>query len=413
MKMLFEAFVLASFGFLWLAPAAKLWGKVSLWQFFILSAVAVVFFDISGPLRNSYLKLFRRLMALEFVGFACYAFVMDSVHGTLPNTFEDFYLLGLFGMIAATTFALYARLPGKCIVLPRLLSFVLLFHSVLAILQFLSPGTFFRFPELLAWGNPNIAVRQFMGRVRGGFIDVHIFGGQTLGLIAFLLPFALARTQYCAVSVRKARLIPFAYFERVSILLGIVALIAAYLRAALVALIVVVFVHSILRGSGSRRWRALASTLGLILAIIWLGSQIGVFDAKTAGRLLALGPGIDDRRIYASMLALKGFEHAPFFGVGGRNVYSPVPIHGFLLRALSFYGIVGAFLYVLMLLHLLKRVRSISDEYWCFKIGLQLWLLSYVLYGIGHTASLWMGGLHGWMFVAIITAWVPLHRQQV
>lgn len=380
-------------------PLFKIWGNISIWH--VLLVITLCFTLINWHKLHSLLKvvvLNSKFLAITLL-FPLFILARDGLGGNLSAVLNDYILRGVGGFLFSLCLATYFNSENKKRLLFLLLGLILLSNALIGILQVVKPNIFFQLPEKLAH---QAAFEHFSydGRIRGLFIHVHVFSQHILGLTSLFLPGIFFVTKKTKIALK-----PIFFILLTS--LGIVSILLTYTRIAYLGIIINIFiiVYFLIKYKLIQYKKSLKRILfvcGLLIIFIFIATKgFDIFEKKASSRLLYFGGRTDKKRMETFKSSTSAFQNYPYFGTGGRIELGNTGIHNIFLKTLTYYGAVGLLLYLFFYLSLFLKINAISKKYSTYKIGLFLWLASYLLNGMVHTAGFWVGGLIEWTFIGL------------
>jgi hypothetical protein len=383
--------------FIWMAPAVKVFGNIALWH---LALAALLYISFINPARfRGYLSVAYQNRGLIFLMllYPAYIVVRNELGGELGEESVNILLRGFGGLLFAISVGVYCREREDREKLVKLLVLVLFVHSIVGILQFVYPETFYSLPDLLV-ENPEIDPLGYEGRVRGMFLNIHIFGQQMLGLVSFFFALAVLRGKEVEGPGRSDR------YLWAAIMAGVVAIALTYLRAAYLGLVLDFFlIIFIFKNRGMSLGRKVSALAVFIVLLVGINVWLGTFETETSNRIIGGGASLADAKRFGSYVAaFQSFREAPVFGVGiEKNIYY-MAVHNIFLQVMAFSGLAGLVFYLLFFIALFRKIILLPVQHSSYRAGLILWLVTYLLYDMSHTSGFWVSGLQEWTFVGIL-----------
>jgi O-antigen ligase len=389
---------------IWLIPSLKIYGGISFWHVFLM--MTLFFTYITRNKLDSFLKVAKAnsIFLLILLLFPLFASIRDLFGGNLSTVLSSYILRGVGGLLFSLCLATYFNSEKNKRLFIILLGAILVCHASIGILQIVKPDIFFKLPVKLAQ-QAGVPFDRASGRVSGLFINQHIFGQHMLGLVSIFLPGLFFATQ-------KTKISPSLKFFSLTTPLGIVAILASYARGAYIGMIIITLLLAyfiVIYKKFSKRVFIISITL--LIFIFITAVSLNIFEQREATRLTEFGGRIDSKRISAYESAFIRFQNNPFFGIGGGTEIGETAIHNIILKAFTFYGIFGGLIYLFFYFSLFLKIMTIPKKYLTYKIGLFLWLATYLFYGMGHTAGFWMAGLIEWTFIGLMLSLVEPNNE--
>jgi len=384
----------------WFIPLFKIWSEIAIWH--ILLITTLYFILINRHKFHSFLKVVKLNYGFLIIIllFPLFILTRDGFGDNLGATLNDYILRGICGLLLSLCIATHFRSENDKRLLFLILGIILACNALIGILQVAKPNIFFGLPEKLAY-QADIEHRFYDGRIRGMFIHVHIFSQHMLGLTSLFLAGIFFVT-------KKTKNFPGSIFFILMTVLGVVSIIFTFTRSAYLGIIIniLIIVYFLIRYKLTKYKKSLKRLLFisgfLLISIFIITKAFDIFEMKESGRLIYLKNSGDKKRIETFKLSIISFQNYPYYGTGGRIKLGDTAIHNIFLKTLVYYGIFGLLIYLFFYLSLFMKIKAISKKYLIYKIGLFLWLASYLLYGMVHTAGFWLGGLIEWTFVGLI-----------
>ena len=383
----------------WLIPSFKIYGKIAVWH--ILLLITLFFTYIARNKLLSFLKVVKinSKFLLIVLLFPLFVSIRDLFGGDLSIVLSDYILRGVGGLLFALCLATYFNSENNKRLFIILLGLIFVCQALIGILQIAKPEIFFQLPEKLAH-QAGIQYNYSPDRVSGLFINKHIFSQHMLGLASIFLPgifFATKKTKFAPRPLFFLSVTP----------LGIIAILASYSRGAYIGIIINILIISYFLVKYKKiSKRLLAISAFLLIFIFLIAISFNVFEKREATRLTKGGSRGDELRFEAFKSAAIAFQNNPFLGIGGRTEVGDIAIHNIILKTFTYYGVIGGLIYLLFYSSLFLKINAISNKYLIYKIGLLLWLVTYLFYGMGHTSGFWTGGLIEWTFVGLMLSLV-------
>jgi len=389
---------------IWLIPSVKIYGQIAVWHVLLLMTLFYTY--IARDKLNTFVKVVKTnsKFLLIVLLFPLFVSIRDLFGGDLSIVLSDYILRGVAGILFALCLATYFVPDNKKRLFIIMLGSIFVCQALIGMLQIVKPDIFFQLPEKLAH-QAGIQYHYIRGRASGLFINQHIFSQHMLGLASIFLAGIFFAT-------KKTKFAPRSLFFLLVTALGIIAILASYSRGAYIGIIINILIISYFLVKYKKiSKRLLAISAFLLIFIFLIAINFNVFEKREATRLTK-GPSRGDAlRFEVFKSAAIAFQNSPFFGVGGRTEVGDIAIHNIILKTFTYYGVIGGLIYLLFYSSLFLKINAISNKYLIYKIGLLLWLVTYLFYGMGHTSGFWTGGLMEWTFVGLMLSLTQLENK--
>lgn len=389
---------------IWLIPSVKIYGQIAVWHVLLLMTLFYTY--IARDKLNAFVKVVKAnsKFLLILLIFPLFASIRDFFGGNLSAILSNYILRGVGGLLFALCLATYFVPDNKKRLFIIMLGSIFACQALIGILQIVKPDIFFQLPARLAQ-QAGVQVDYTGGGPSGIFINHHIFNQHMLGLSSIFL----AGIFFAA---KKNKIMPGPLFFLSVTPLGIIAILASFSRGAYIGLIINIFIISYFLVKYKKiSKRLLVISAFLLIFILLLAISFNVFEKREATRLTKRGGRGDELRFDVFKSAAIALQNNPFFGIGGGTEVGDIAIHNIILKTFTYYGLIGGFIYLLFYSSLFLKISAISNKYLIYKIGLLLWLVSYLVYGMGHTSAFWTGGLIEWTFVGLMLSLTQLDNR--